>query len=230
MEQLNAPRPRPVMVTAYGYSAQLEEAQEAGIYLSVIKPVSESQLHAAAVLALKGDVGNTTEVAVASRTEGLDLSPIQGAHLLLVEDNEMNQQVALELLQHAGFRVDLAENGLIAVEMVAAGSYAPVLMDMQMPVMDGLTATQEIRADDRWSDLPIVAMTANAMDRDRDRCIAAGMNDHIAKPIDTQALFNTLLQWISLGDRDVELPSTPLENHDGDSAHDDVEKVIESLQ
>jgi len=95
--------------------------------------------------------------------------------------------VAIELLQDAGFYVDLAENGQIGVEKVGSTEYDIVLMDMQMPVMDGITATLEIRAAKRFDDLPIVAMTANTMAGDRDRCLAAGMNDHVAKPIDPTA-------------------------------------------
>jgi len=111
--------------------------------------------------------------------------------------------VATELLQDAGFRVDLAENGQIGVERVGTAEYDLVLMDMQMPVMDGITATLEIRSDERFGDLPIVAMTANAMAGDRDRCLEAGMNDHVAKPIDPTALFRALLEWIPPGEREV---------------------------
>ncbi|MBT3341596.1 MAG: response regulator [Gemmatimonadetes bacterium] len=97
--------------------------------------------------------------------------------------------------------MDLAENGQIGVEMVGAGNYELVLMDMQMPVMDGEQATIGIRSDGRFGELPIVAMTANAMAGDRERCIAAGMNDHIPKPIDPEVLFKTMLEWIPAGDR-----------------------------
>jgi CheY-like chemotaxis protein len=104
--------------------------------------------------------------------------------------------VATELLRAVGFVVDLAENGQIALDKVRAADYDIVLMDMQMPVMDGVTATQEIRKEKRFKDLPVVAMTANAMQADRDRCIAAGMNDHIAKPIEPDDLWKVLLKWI----------------------------------
>ena len=91
--------------------------------------------------------------------------------------------------------VDVADNGEIAVRMVKERVYDLVLMDMQMPVMDGIEATKVIRADPRFETLPIVAMTANAMAVDRDRCLEAGMNDHIAKPIDPDQLFKVLLRW-----------------------------------
>ena len=113
-----------------------------------------------------------------------------------MEDNDLNQEVATELLRDAGFVVDLAENGQIALDKIRAADYDIVLMDMQMPVMDGVTATGEIRKDARFKDLPVVAMTANAMQGDRDRCLAAGMNDHVAKPIEPENLWKALLKWI----------------------------------
>ena len=116
--------------------------------------------------------------------------------MLLVEDNEINQEVALGQLEDAEVEVDVADNGKIAVNMVRSKDYDIVLMDMQMPVMDGIEATRIIRADSRFDQLPIVAMTANAMAADRDRCLEAGMNDHIAKPIDPDQLFGALSRWI----------------------------------
>jgi PAS domain S-box-containing protein len=119
-----------------------------------------------------------------------------GARALLVEDNELNQEVATEFLQSLGLTVDLAPDGRVAVDRVQQTTYDVVLMDMQMPVMDGLTATIEIRKLPQFRDLPILAMTANAMAGDRDRCLAAGMNDHIAKPIDPQDLVAKLHRWV----------------------------------
>ena len=107
------------------------------------------------------------------------------AHVLLVEDNEINQEVASEFLSGAGLTVDIAANGLIATTMVMRKRYDLVLMDLHMPVMDGLEATREIRRHYAASELPIMAMTASSSAEDRARCLAAGMNDHIAKPIDT---------------------------------------------
>jgi two-component system sensor histidine kinase/response regulator len=126
----------------------------------------------------------------------IDVSHLRGARVLLVEDNEINQEVALGQLEDAEVEVDVADNGEIAVNMVRSKEYDIVLMDMQMPVMDGLEATRIIRADSRFDQLPIVAMTANAMAEDRDRCLEAGMNDHIAKPIDPDLLFGALISWI----------------------------------
>ncbi|HVB17008.1 MAG TPA: response regulator, partial [Stellaceae bacterium] len=122
-----------------------------------------------------------------------------GRHILVVEDNELNQEVALGFLGEFGFTVELAADGAAAVSKVLASDpdyYAAVLMDMQMPVMDGLTATRAIRAAARYADLPIIAMTANAMAQDRERCLAAGMNDYVGKPIEPQALRGALIRWI----------------------------------
>jgi CheY-like chemotaxis protein/HPt (histidine-containing phosphotransfer) domain-containing protein len=115
--------------------------------------------------------------------------------VLLVEDNPVNQEVALELLTSVGLIVETAEDGSEAVDKVLAEPFDLVLMDMQMPKLDGLEATRRIRASGR-ADLPIIAMTANAFSEDRSACIAAGMNDHVAKPVDTERLYSAVLQWL----------------------------------
>ncbi len=125
-----------------------------------------------------------------------NLDAIKGASILVAEDNEFNQQIATELLTDAGFKVDIAENGQKAIEMLNKRTYDVVLMDMQMPVMDGTTATREIRKDERFKDLPILAMTANVMEADIEKCREAGMWDHIGKPIDPDELFAKLLKWV----------------------------------
>ncbi|MDQ6997404.1 MAG: ATP-binding protein [Mariprofundus sp.] len=126
-----------------------------------------------------------------------NMQALQGAHVLLVEDNEINQQVADGLLSKAGVNLHIVHNGKQAVGAVKSKAFDAVLMDMQMPVMDGLTATRLIRADGAFAQLPIIAMTANAMSADQQACIDAGMNDHISKPIDPGVLYNTLARWIT---------------------------------
>ena len=120
-----------------------------------------------------------------------------GTRVLLAEDNALNSEIAVALLQHVGLVVDLARDGRAAVEMARAGDHALILMDMQMPVLDGLQAAREIRGLPGWQTRPIVAMTANAFEADRRDCEAAGMNDFVAKPVAPPLLFACLLKWLS---------------------------------
>ena len=132
---------------------------------------------------------------VAPSAVSLDVTRTRGARVLLVEDNEINQEVALGQLEDAKVQVDLAENGEVAVRMVQDNQYDLVLMDMQMPIMYGIEATRAIRSHPRYQDLTIIAMTANPMAVDREKCLNAGMNDHIGKPIDPDELLSVLLLW-----------------------------------
>jgi len=190
--------PRLAMVTAYGREEVIKGAEEAGIEDLLIKPVRASALFDAVVRLLGGVVGEPRTAGDPPSQAVEQMAAIRGARILLAEDNELNQEVATELLRDVGFVVDIAENGQIAIEKVRARDYDLVLMDMQMPVMDGVTATREIRKDERFKNLPVVAMTANAMQADRDRCMEAGMNDHVAKPIEPEDLWKALLKWIQL--------------------------------
>ena len=124
------------------------------------------------------------------------LTRIKGAAILIVEDNEFNQEVIMGLLAEHGFEITMANNGKEAVGLIAQGHYDMVLMDMHMPIMDGVRATIEIRRDARFNELPIISMTANAMVQDREKCVIAGMNDHLVKPIYPDDLFRMLLKWI----------------------------------
>ncbi|MCP4114217.1 MAG: response regulator, partial [Desulfobacteraceae bacterium] len=134
------------------------------------------------------------------RIKGLSKEQVKemllGKRLLLVEDNDINTQVACELLEHVGVQVSVADNGEKAVSMATRGSFDGILMDLHMPVMDGLTATRKIRKETVPSDIPILAMTASVMAGDREKCLEAGMNDHIAKPIKPANLYETLIRWI----------------------------------
>ncbi len=188
--------PKMLMVTAYGREDVMRAARAQGIETVLIKPVNASLLFDTLMQPQEHSTYSPPRVITPAPTaDELPLS-IRGASVLLVEDNELNQMVAVELLVEAGFSVDVAENGQIAIDRIERKSYDVVLMDMQMPVMDGETATRQLRSDPRHAHLPIVAMTANAMEADRQRCFAAGMNDHVAKPIEPAALWAALIRWI----------------------------------
>ncbi|HEX5329217.1 response regulator [Sulfuricurvum sp.] len=185
-----------VMVTAYSRDDLLQRAD--GVHLDglLVKPVSPSTLLDTILSALGKEAFQRTRKQEKEVNAQEAIQSLQGAHLLLVEDNEVNMELALELLQNAGIKVDVAINGAEAVEKVKYTDYDGVLMDCQMPIMDGFEATHQIRQDSRFKDLPILAMTANAMAGDREKCIEWGMNDHIPKPIDVTQLFLTLAHWI----------------------------------
>jgi two-component system, sensor histidine kinase and response regulator len=188
--------PQMLMVTAYGREDVMRAARAQGIETVLIKPVNASLLFDTLMQPLEHSTHSGRRVVTpAPAADELPLE-IRGAYVLLVEDNELNQMVAVELLQDAGFAVDVAENGRIAIDRIERKHYDVVLMDMQMPIMDGETATRQLRADPRHAHLPIIAMTANAMESDRQRCFAAGMNDHVAKPIEPAALWAALGRWI----------------------------------
>ncbi|MEX2167303.1 MAG: response regulator [Methyloceanibacter sp.] len=202
LELAEVSAPHLVMVTAYGREEVLKQAEESGFENVLIKPVTSSILFDTAVMALGAD-RETTETVQA--LPSFDIDRMRGARILLVEDNEINQEVAMGQLEDAEVFVDLAENGEVALSMIRDNDYDVVLMDMQMPVMDGIEATRALRADPAYEKLPIIAMTANAMASDREACLEAGMNDHIAKPIDPDQLFGVLLRWIKRADGRIEV-------------------------
>ncbi len=171
-----------------------------------------------------GDANARVLLTADNKAASNSMQSLQGARLLLVEDNAINQQVAEGLLNKAGVDLEIVNNGKQAVGAVKAKSFDAVLMDMQMPVMDGLAATRLIRADGAFNALPIIAMTANAMPADRQACIDAGMNDHIAKPIDPGILYNTLARWLTLpASHAIEaLPPAP-SSTPGDQQHGDID-------
>jgi two-component system, sensor histidine kinase and response regulator len=184
-------QPAIVLVTAFGREEVREEAERVGLDGFLVKPVTKSMLvdTLVSVFATPDETGaapGATEEAVATR--------LRGARILLTEDNEINQQIAVELLEGVGATVQVANNGREAVEQLTASptAFDLVLMDLQMPEMDGHQATAKIRSDPRFANLPILAMTAHATIEEQQRCLAAGMNDHISKPIDPALLFETV--------------------------------------
>ena len=189
--------PQMVIVTGHGREESLEVFRRAQLDRVLLKPVNASVLHDE-VARLLGGAGITAGSPRARAERAADGVPtdLRGCRVLLVDDNDLNRQVATALLHEAGLVVDTAENGQIAVDRVRTHAYDLVLMDMQMPVMDGIDATIEIREQPAHARLPIIAMTANALDEDRERCLAAGMNDHLAKPIEPEVLWTKLSRWL----------------------------------
>ena len=184
-----------VMVTAYDRSDLLDEAGNTRIEAVIEKPISPSAVLNAITTAL----GRATQTApLAQGADDIDniTQCLRGAHILLVEDNEINQELAMEILTEVGVVVDLAGDGAQALARVQEHTYDLVLMDWQMPVMDGIEATRRIRAIERFATLPILAMTANAMQGDREICLQAGMNDHISKPFNMDQMLATIARWL----------------------------------
>ena len=181
---------RIVMVTAFGRDDVHAAAERAGIDAFLVKPVSQSSLLDAIVSIFAPQAREVVRAAPES---------LRGARVMLVEDNDVNQQIATELLKEAGVEVAVAGNGHDALQLLArsgASGYDAILMDVQMPVMDGIETTRRVRANPSLGGLPVIAMTAHALAEERQRCLAAGMVDHVAKPIDPQSLYETLARWI----------------------------------
>lgn len=188
--------PMIIMVTAYGRDEVFNQAEEVGLEGFLAKPVSASELFDTIMQVFGKSVSQTSVYATRKAQQNRDLIEIKGSRLLLVEDNEINQEVARELLEGVGLDVSIAANGHEALKAVRKKKFDAVLMDIQMPVMDGFQATHEIRKDEQFEKLPIIAMTAHAMAGDKEKCINAGMNDYISKPIDPADLFTSLVKWI----------------------------------
>lgn len=190
---------RPKLTLATGYYAEelSEKAKQAGVNDIISKPFTASTLgRSLASTLFQRELPDESD---AESGDGIPESILR-APILVVEDNEINQQVAREILTSHKFKVDIVENGQLAVEAVHNKNYSLVLMDIQMPVMDGLKAARTIRADFNYQQLPILAMTANAMSGDEERSLAAGMQGHIAKPIDEQQLIKAIIKWAVPGD------------------------------
>jgi len=182
-----------VLISAYAGKEEEARCAALGVNVFLPKPITASSLFDAVVEAEGARVHTVRRALDAPLEREWD-----GVRALLAEDNEANQMVATEILSRLGIELDIAGNGREAVEMARAAPerYAAILMDIQMPEMDGFTATRTLRADPAFRDLPIIAMTANAMKADLDACIAAGMNDHVTKPIDRKVLVQTLQRWL----------------------------------
>jgi two-component system sensor histidine kinase/response regulator len=186
-----------IAMTSHGADEAVQRTLVQGSRQVLLKPVLPRQLVDAVWAALGYAPSQPLREAHEFAPALQGLASVRGARVLLVDDNDLNRQLGTELLQGIGIEVDTADDGQQAVQKVQQARYDLVLMDMQMPVMDGVRATEHIRSLTAFKDLPILAMTANAMQSDKDRCLRAGMNGHIAKPIEPELLFAAMLRWIA---------------------------------
>jgi signal transduction histidine kinase/DNA-binding response OmpR family regulator/HPt (histidine-containing phosphotransfer) domain-containing protein len=201
--------PEILLVTAFEGELRPQAITEAGFRALLPKPVTYSSLVDVMVGVLPESSQPRRTGQVESNAEARVLAECQGARVLLVEDNPINQEVALALLREVELDPDLAENGQEAVEQARCRNYDLILMDMQMPVMDGLEATRIIRTLPGYADTPILALTANAFDEDREQCLRAGMTDHVSKPVNAAMLFEKLLRWLPRRSLPVGIPAMP---------------------
>ncbi len=187
-------KPKVIMVTAYGQESIRLKAEEVGMDGYMLKPFNRSILFDTIMDAMNGNMEQRPRVTPRMDPSGVPPN-LPGARILLAEDNEINQQVAREILESADIHVSIANNGREALNMALSRDYDAVLMDIQMPVMDGFRAVRGIRSGGKTC-LPIIAMTAHALVGDREKSLEAGMNDHVTKPIDPEELMRTLSQWL----------------------------------
>ncbi len=196
------PQPKIIMMTAFGREEVLQKAEQVGLDGFLLKPVNQSVLFDTVMHAFGKESEQKSRVSKQKGAFVEQLKLIRGAKILLVEDNEINQQVAVELLEMENLIVTVANDGKEGVDAANSNPFDCVLMDIQMPVMGGYEASSEIRKIKKLKKLPVIAMTAHAMAGERERCLAAGMNDYVTKPIDPDKLFGTLVKWIEPGERD----------------------------
>ncbi|WP_028765644.1 PAS domain S-box protein [Shewanella fidelis] len=187
--------PKVLIVSAHANHELTDELEQLDIAGFITKPISASRLLDGIMLSL-GEQGTMPVRHNTSEISQLLLAQLKGKRILLVEDNEMNQEVASEFLEQVGVVLSIAENGQIALEKLTMQSFDLILMDCQMPVMDGYQATQALRKMPGLDDIPVIAMTANAMAGDKEMCLQAGMNDHIAKPVEASLLYTKLLHYL----------------------------------
>lgn len=207
-----------VMVTGFGKEDIAHKASEVGIQGFLTKPVSSSNIFNLIMKIFHKEGKIIRENVITPQVSESDMSTVRGLKLLLVEDNEINQIVASEMLSEIDIFCDVASNGEIALKLLnesQPNNYAAVLMDIQMPVMDGFTATREIKKIDKFKNLPIIAMTADAMVGVKEKCLEAGMVDYVSKPINPPELSSVLQKWLKPGAKNnIEANISSLNNND----------------
>lgn len=186
--------PTVYLITGYGHQISYEEAQRAGISRVLVKPMTPSTLNDALMELLENGIESKTLSSINELEDSL--KQCEQMRILIVDDNQINQEIVQQLLEPFKFEIELAENGQIALNKINQAKFDLILMDVQMPVMDGLEATAIIRKLSGWETVPILAMTANAFEEDRRKCIEAGMNDHLVKPLEPEILYKCLIKWL----------------------------------
>ncbi|MGJ3258075.1 MAG: PAS-domain containing protein [Rhodospirillales bacterium] len=188
------------LISAQGHADAIRQVERMNLAGFLVKPLNTSLLIDTLAEHFIGDAGKAHRPGTEKST-GKARDEIRGMRVLLVEDNTINQQVAVGILDESGVRADIADNGKAALERMRNDPHGieAILMDLQMPEMDGYEASRQIRALEGMEDMPIIAMTAHAMAEERDACLAAGMNDHVSKPVDANNLFETLAKWRPAG-------------------------------
>ena len=222
--KLNNNLPKIIMVAANEKEDILYETKKEGIDSVITKPISQSVLFNNIVQVFSSKI--QAESQHKNHYFKANLSDIRGANILVVEDNEINQQIVKEVLELEGFFVNIADNGRIAINKITQNKYDIVLMDLQMPVLDGYSATEEIRTNKNYDTLPIIALSADAMFGTKDKVMKSGMNDYITKPIIQKELFDTLLKWIKPAKREI---FEPVENTEDDEKEKELYEKLHSF-
>ncbi len=224
----NKTMPAIIMVTAYARDEVLQQAKDVVLDGFITKPVNQSMLMDAVINTLADESDGTKHMRL-SHDNTANESVFQNVSILVAEDNLINQQIAQEILEQAGCVVTIANNGREATVLVEEQPFDAVLMDLQMPEMDGYTATKIIRKHFSADDLPIIAMTAHAMKEEKDKCLAAGMNGHTSKPIDLDALFEELKKWIKTDTPDTATQSQPSKTNEQATPIIDIRACLRTL-
>ena len=201
--------PKVIMVTAYGKEDASQEADNVEISSFLTKPVTPSSLFDAIMESTGHRVDSESKVSTRHEAIAEGIVQLRGAKVLLVEDNEINQELAEELLTSNGIITKIANNGQEALDILATQDFDGVLMDCQMPVLDGFEATRQLREQEKFKTLPILALTANAMAGDREKVLSVGMNDHISKPINIREMFMTMAKWITPSNPQAQIDNSP---------------------
>lgn len=215
-------QPNLMMVTAFGGEIEREFSEDMKHVRVLTKPVTPTKLLEALNTVLSG-LPVSSEQLTEEQLKGL-FATLGRKKIMLVEDNPINREVAISLLEFIDLEIFWAENGKVALEMAMKEPFDLVLMDVQMPVMDGLEATRNIRGIEGWKDVPIIAMTAHAFEEDIENCMLAGMNDHVSKPVEPQKLYATLYKWLSSENTDTEIQFSP--DPSGGRAEEDQGEIV----